>query len=85
MPPMRKMKQISKVLCLSMTLAGCATVQPAGPVSDEQVEGDESGHTRSKWLAIGGALLLGAVMTLEAKDGVSDAVKDAVESANSDQ
>jgi len=85
MPLMQTIKHISKVLCLSITMTGCAALQPAGPTSDEQLEGEVASPIKSTLVAIGGALILGAVIAHQARNGAKDAVKDAVESANSDQ
>ena len=72
---MQMMKQITISLCVVATLAGCATVQPAGPDNDEQVEVETSSRTKNTILAIGGVLLLGAIIANEGADGARDAAR----------
>ena len=74
---MQVMKQTTISLCVLLILTGCATVQSAAPDNDERVETETSSRTKKTLLAIGGALILGAVIVNEAEDGAEEAVKDA--------
>ncbi|MDH3432446.1 MAG: hypothetical protein OEM60_01185 [Gammaproteobacteria bacterium] len=71
------MKQITIGLYVLTTLAGCATVQPAGPDNEESVEIEAKSRTKSTLLTIGSILLVGAIIVSEAEDGAKDAVRDA--------
>ena len=70
-------KQITISMCVLSTLAGCATVQPAGPDNEEQVDVEAKARTKNTLLTIGGFLLLGAIIANESEDGAKDAVRDA--------
>jgi len=80
---MQMTKQITTVLCVVTTLAGCVTVPPAVPVNDERVENETSPRAKNTILAIGGALLLAAIIANEARDGAREAVRDAVDNDGS--
>ena len=74
---MQVLKKFPISLCVQTTLSGCATVQTAGPDSEEQVETDARSRTKNTLLTIGGILFLGAIIANEAEDGAKDAVRDA--------
>ena len=71
------MKKITVSMCVLSTLAGCATVQPAGPDNEEQLEVEAKSRMKNTLLTIGGILILGAIVANEAEDGAKDAVRDA--------
>lgn len=72
---MQVMKQITISLCVLTTLTGCATIHSAGHNNEEQVETETKSRTKNTILAIGGVLLLGAIIANEAEDAVRDATR----------
>jgi len=70
-------KQITVVVYLLTTLAGCATVHPAAPGQGGQAAIEDKSRSRNTLLTIGGILLLAAIIVSEAEDGARDAVRDA--------
>ena len=74
---MKVLKQLTIILCVLMTVTGCAAVPSAGPDNDERLETETSSRTKNTLLAIGGVLILGAIIANEAEDNVKDAVSDA--------
>lgn len=73
----RMMKKIIVSLCVMATLTGCAAVPPTDPNNDPLVETATSSRTKNTLIVFGGILLLGAVISNEARDGATDAVRDA--------
>ena len=71
------MKQITIGLFVLTMIAGCATVQPAGPDIEGQAETETRSRTKSVLLTIGSILVLGAIIVSEAENGAQDAVRDA--------
>lgn len=74
---MQIMKQLTISIFVLTTLAGCATAPSAGPDKDEQAVIEPKSRTKNTILAIGGILLLGAIIANEVEDSAKDAVKDA--------
>ncbi len=80
---LQMMERLALLLYVLATLGACATVPssdpPADTIADERVETDHGTRTKRAMLAIGGALLLVAVIAHEAEDGTKDAVRDAID------
>ncbi len=77
------LERLALVLYVLATLGACVTVPATDsqgePASEERVETPDKPRTKRTMLAIGGALLLAAIIAHEAEDVAKDAVRDAVD------
>lgn len=71
---MKILKQFTIISCVLATMTGCAAVPSAAPNNDERSEAGTSSRLKNTLLAIGGVLIVGAIIANEAENNVEDAV-----------
>ena len=71
----RSFKQLVVAACLLALASGCATAPSTSPENAAVSPNNKDARTRNVLLAVGGLLVVGAILVNEAEDGVEQAVR----------
>ncbi len=74
---MHILRKITITTLILITMTACTTLPPATQDHEKPAEVEASNRLKNTMLAIGGIIVLSAIIVHEAEDGVSDAVRQA--------